>query len=69
MPTTTQPPIHVLAAIIAAARVSRQAGRRLCNKAGLGGGSGDLTRVLKAIEEHPRRGEIEYLARGKDHAQ
>jgi len=56
---------HVLAAILAVARISRRQARILCNAAGMGGGSGDLSNVLGEIETRADREEIEALADGR----
>lgn len=58
----SNPPAHVLSAILAASRVSKRAARAVCNAYGFGGGSCDLARVLAMIESDPRRAEIEALS-------
>lgn len=53
---------HLLAAILAASRVSKRSARALCQAYHFGGGSGDLADVLATIAAHPERAEIERLA-------
>lgn len=58
----SQIPLHVLASILAASRVSGRTARAICNGFGFGGGSKDLAAVLGAIESSPQRAEIERIA-------